>query len=149
MLPCEDILLFLQINFLIRKYTFTHKQQQLSRISSLSLQQMSRQSFKVCFCFRRIFKLRVLEPPEDVKILFDQYSQNGTMSLDNLRGFLVEFQGEYNATRDDAQAIFNSLKHLNIFSRRGLHLEAFFRYLLGDLNGPLSPSRVVILFSFF
>lgn len=85
----------------------------------------------------------MLEPPEEVKILFDQYSQNGTMSLDNLRGFLVEFQGEYNATRDDAQAIFNSLKHLNIFSRRGLHLEAFFRYLLGDLNGPLSPSRVV------
>ena len=107
---------------------------------------MSRQSFKVCFCFRRIFKLRVLEPPEDVKILFDQYSQNGTMSLDNLRGFLVEFQGEYNATRDDAQAIFNSLKHLNIFSRRGLHLEAFLRYLIGDLNGPLSAG--VILFSF-
>lgn len=107
---------------------------------------MSRQSFKICFCFRRIFKLRALEPPEEVKVLFDQYSQNGIMSLDDLRGFLVEFQGEYSATREDAQAIFNSLKHLNIFSRRGLHLEAFFRYLLGDLNGPLSAG--VILFSF-
>ncbi|CAK7331198.1 unnamed protein product [Dovyalis caffra] len=104
---------------------------------------MSKQSFRVCFCFRRIFKLRVLEPPEDVKTLFDQYSQNGTMSLDNLHGFLVEFQGEHKATKDDAQAIFNSLRHLNIFSRRGLQLEAFFRYLLGELNGPLSPSRGV------
>jgi hypothetical protein len=35
-LPCEDILLFLKINFLIRKYTFTHKQQQLKDFISFS-----------------------------------------------------------------------------------------------------------------
>ncbi|OAY57726.1 phosphoinositide phospholipase C 2 [Manihot esculenta] len=103
----------------------------------------TKQSFRVCFCFRRIFKLRVLEPPRDVKNLFDQYSQNGTMSLDDLLRFLIEFQGEENATKNDAQAIFNSLKHLNIFQRRGLQLEAFFRYLMSDLNAALSPSTGV------
>lgn len=109
----------------------------------------TKQSFRVCFCFRRIFKLRVLEPPRDVKNLFDQYSQNGTMSLDDLLRFLIEFQGEENATKNDAQAIFNSLKHLNIFQRRGLQLEAFFRYLMSDLNAALSPSTGVILLTFF
>ncbi|KAJ4834701.1 hypothetical protein Tsubulata_003607 [Turnera subulata] len=94
---------------------------------------------------RLLLRFEVLEPPEYVKILFDRYSQNGTMTIDDLYRFLVEFQVEENttATKDEAQAIFDSLKHLSIFQRRGLHLEAFFRYLLGDLNGPLSPSPEV------
>ncbi|RVW66198.1 Phosphoinositide phospholipase C 2 [Vitis vinifera] len=104
---------------------------------------MSKQSFKVCFCFRRIFKLQATGPPEDVQYLFNRYSQNGTMTLDQLRYFLIDFQEEKQATREDAQAIFNSLKHLNIFQRKGLHLEAFFRYLLGDLNTSLPPSPTV------
>ncbi|KAF2291649.1 hypothetical protein GH714_027822 [Hevea brasiliensis] len=104
---------------------------------------MSKQYFRVCFCFRRIFKLRVLEPPEEVKFLFNQYSQNGTMTLDDLHRFLIEIQGEEQATRNDAQAFFNSLKHLNIIQRKGLHLEAFFRYLMSDLNAALSPSSGV------
>ncbi|KAE8734862.1 Phosphoinositide phospholipase C 2 [Hibiscus syriacus] len=57
--------------------------------------------------------------------------------------FLIQHQGEKNATREEAQAIFNSLKHLNIFHRRGLHLEAFFRYLLGDNNLVHPPSSQV------
>ncbi|XP_059626485.1 phosphoinositide phospholipase C 2-like [Cornus florida] len=101
---------------------------------------MSKQSFKVCFCFRRIFKLKASEPPEDIKRVFEDYSDNGTMSIDHLHLFLRQFQGEDNATKEDAQNIFNSLKHLNIFQRKGLHLEAFFRYLLSDHNPPLSPS---------
>ncbi|XP_034688440.1 phosphoinositide phospholipase C 2-like [Vitis riparia] len=104
---------------------------------------MSKQSFKVCFCFRRIFKLQATGPPEDVQYLFNRYSQDGTMTLDQLRYFLIDFQEEKHATREDAQAIFNSLKHLNIFQRKGLHLEAFFRYLLGDLNTSLPPSPTV------
>ncbi|XP_037494498.1 phosphoinositide phospholipase C 2 isoform X1 [Jatropha curcas] len=104
---------------------------------------MSKESSRVCFCFRRILKLRLLEPPSDVKILFNKYSQNGNMALEDLLRFLIEVQGEDNATKEDAQAIFNSLKHLNIFQRRGLHLEAFFRYLMSDINGALSPSRGV------
>ncbi|XP_057955148.1 phosphoinositide phospholipase C 2-like isoform X2 [Malania oleifera] len=101
---------------------------------------MSKQSFKVCFCFRRIFRLKAAEPPEEIKLLFVRYSENGYMSIDQLHRFLVEVQGEKNATEEDAHFIFNSVKHLNIFPRRELRLDAFFRYLLGDLNLALSPS---------
>lgn len=102
----------------------------------------TKQSFKVCFCFRRIFRLKVAEPPEDIKKMFDMYAENDTISLDELHSFMVDFQGEADATKEDAQAIFNSVKHLNIFQRKGLHLDAFFRYLFGDLNPPIS-SKVV------
>ncbi|XAR60739.1 Phosphoinositide phospholipase C [Bertholletia excelsa] len=99
----------------------------------------SRQAFKVCFCFRRMFKLETVEPPEDVKTEFGKYSENGVMNVDQLWWFLREVQGEKNATRDDAQAIFNSLKHLP-FHRRGLQLDEFFRFLLSpDLNSALPP----------
>ena len=66
------------------------------------------------------------------------------MTVDDLLRFLIEHQGEKNATKEDAQAIFDSLKHLNIFQRRELHLEAFFRYLLGDHNLAHPPSQKVI-----
>ncbi|CAN1221691.1 Phosphoinositide phospholipase C 2 [Linum grandiflorum] len=104
---------------------------------------MSKQYFKVCFCFRRIFRLTEAEPPEDIKFLFDRYSRDGTMTVEDLTRFLVEIQGEYTASHDDALAIFNSLKHLHIFQRRGLHFDAFYRYLLGDLNLAIPPSNVV------
>ena len=87
-----------------------------------------------------MFRVRAAEPPEDVKDLFKRYSENGTMSLEQLLLFLRESQGQKNATKEEAQAILHSLKQLNIFQRKGLHLEAFFRFLLGDLNFPLSPS---------
>lgn len=74
--------------------------------------------------------------------LFRKYSENGTMDHDQLHRFLIEFQKERQATQDDAQAIFNSLKHLKMFQRRGLRLEGFFRYLLSDLNLALSPAQV-------
>ncbi|KAK6247233.1 hypothetical protein QUC31_018798 [Theobroma cacao] len=104
---------------------------------------MLKQNFKVCLCWRRIFKTRVVEPPLDVKNVFYRYSPGGMMTIDELLRFLIEHQGEKNATKDDAQAIFDSLKHLNIFHRRGLHLEAFFRYLLGDHNLVHPPSQKV------
>ncbi|CAI0540673.1 unnamed protein product, partial [Linum tenue] len=103
----------------------------------------TKQYFKVCFCFRRIFRLRDPEPPEEINFLFERYSRDGTMSVEDLRRFLVEVQGDESATHDDALAIFNSLKHLHIFQRRGLHFDAFYRYLLGDLNGPISPTTTV------
>ncbi|KAM2985586.1 hypothetical protein FF2_005965 [Malus domestica] len=98
----------------------------------------NKQSFNVCFCFQRKFRLWMAEPPEDIKNLFDLYAENGTMTIDGLQKFLIEFQGESSATKEDAHAIFNNLKHLNIFQRKDLDLDAFFRYLLGDLNPPLS-----------
>ena len=104
--------------------------------------------YKFCFCFRIIFKDRLLEPPQDVKDLFEQYSQNDTMTLEDHLRFLVEEQGEKDAKLEDARTIFNSLRHFNIFQRKGLHLEAFFRYLIGDLNFVLSTSPKVYDFNY-
>ncbi|KAF8397289.1 hypothetical protein HHK36_016202 [Tetracentron sinense] len=107
---------------------------------------MSKQTYRVCICFQRKFRLTVAEPPAEIKSLFERYSENGTMTVDHLHKFLIEVQGEDTTTIEDAQAIIDSLKefkHLNIFFRKGLNLEAFFRYLFSDTNPPLSPSRVV------
>ncbi|XP_030442149.1 phosphoinositide phospholipase C 2-like [Syzygium oleosum] len=107
---------------------------------------MSKQTYRVCFCFRRRFKLHVAEAPDEIKSLFVRYSENGTMTVDHLHRFLTEVQKEERATREDAQAIVDSLrelKHLNILHRKGLSFEAFFRYLFGDINPPLSPNQGV------
>ncbi|WRX12117.1 C2 domain - like 10 [Theobroma cacao] len=100
---------------------------------------MSKQTYRVCFCFRRRFRLTVSEAPEGIKKLFEQYSENGIMSLDGLRRFLVEVQKEEKATIEDAQKIIDSVKH---FHRKGLNLEAFFKYLFGDINPPLASLGV-------
>lgn len=107
---------------------------------------MSKQTFRICFCCRRRFKLAAAEAPAEIKSLADQYSENGSISADNLRRFLVEIQKQKNATLEDAEAIMNWLherKHLNIFHRRTLNPEQFFQYLFGDINPPTDPSRGV------
>ncbi|QCE00895.1 phosphoinositide phospholipase C 2-like [Vigna unguiculata] len=98
----------------------------------------SKQHFKVCFCFRRMFRLKVVVPPDEINTVFEEYSHDGIMTMDDMCDFLVEFQGENEGVTTHAQTIFDSLKHLNIFQRRGFHIDAFFRYLLSDLNGPLA-----------
>ncbi|KAK4480705.1 hypothetical protein RD792_013787 [Penstemon davidsonii] len=103
---------------------------------------MWKQSYRVCFCFRRRFRLTAAEAPADVKSIFEKYSQNGVMNADHLRRFLVEVQGEENASVEEAQGLvdgFHELKHLHLFYRRGISLETFFKYLLGDVNAPLDP----------
>ncbi|KAL7265548.1 hypothetical protein ACSBR1_003346 [Camellia fascicularis] len=107
---------------------------------------MSKQTYRVCFCFKRRFKLTVAEAPAEIRDLFDRYSENGIMTVDHLHRFLIEVEGEDKATKEDAESIMeslNELKHLNIFHRKGLHLEAFFHYLFSDSNPPLSPSPKV------
>ncbi|KAL6200340.1 hypothetical protein ACLB2K_030122 [Fragaria x ananassa] len=69
--------------------------------------------------------------------MFDMYAENGTISLNGLFRFLIESQGEDDATKEDAQAIFDSLKQLKIFQRKGLQLDSL--YLFGDLNPPIFP----------
>ncbi|KAL5732852.1 hypothetical protein ACOSP7_032194 [Xanthoceras sorbifolium] len=100
---------------------------------------MSKQTYKVCFCFRRRFHVTASEAPSAVKSLFQDYSENGIMDVDHLHRFLTEVQKEPNATKEEAQAIIDNL-HLHIFHRRALNLEGFFKYLFGDFNPPLSPS---------
>uniref|UniRef100_A0A803LXE0 Phosphoinositide phospholipase C n=1 Tax=Chenopodium quinoa TaxID=63459 RepID=A0A803LXE0_CHEQI len=101
-----------------------------------------KQSYKFCFCFRRMFKLRMAEPPTDIKNLFDEYSDKGAMTVEKLHQFLNDYQGEHH-TIESAQDIFNSIKHHHVFLRRSLNLDAFFQYLSGDLNPPLAHPRVV------
>ncbi|KAK6935726.1 C2 domain [Dillenia turbinata] len=108
---------------------------------------MSNQHYRVCFCFRLKFSIGAAEPPAEIRELFDSYSENsGTMSVDQFHNFLIDYQGEHTATKEYAQNIINSLKHLNIFHRRGLNLESFFRYLFSDDNLALSPSLGPFLF---
>lgn len=102
-------------------------------------------TYRVCLCFRRKFRLGSTDPPAEIKAIFEKYSENGVMGIEQLRRFLVECQGEEKATVEDAQAILDSLrefKHLNIFQRKGLNLEAFFRYLFGNNNPPLASLGV-------
>lgn len=61
------------------------------------------------------------------------------MTVDHLHRFLTEVQGDDKVTKEDAQGIINSS---SILHRRGLHLDAFFKYLLSDANLPLSPVGV-------
>ncbi|KAF9593893.1 hypothetical protein IFM89_025929 [Coptis chinensis] len=103
----------------------------------------SKLTYRVCFCFQRRFKVTVAEAPSEIKTLFDSYSENGIMAVDHLQKFLVEYQGEEKTTKEEAQGIIDSLKefkHLNPFHKKGLNLDAFFRYLFCDLNPPLSPT---------
>ncbi|KAJ1426365.1 PLC-like phosphodiesterase, TIM beta/alpha-barrel domain superfamily [Sesbania bispinosa] len=97
---------------------------------------MSKQTYSVCFCWRRRFKLALSEAPPEIKTLFDQYSENELMTASHLQRFLVEVQKQEKATEEEAQAIIDSFKH---FHRRGagLNLETFFKYLFGDSNPPL------------
>lgn len=103
---------------------------------------MSKQTYSVCLCYRRRFKLALSEAPQEIKTLFDQYSENELMTASNLKRFLIEVQREEKATEEDAQAIIDSFKH---FHRRGfgLNLETFFKFLFGDSNFPLLPSTGV------
>ncbi|XP_009369166.2 phosphoinositide phospholipase C 2 isoform X1 [Pyrus x bretschneideri] len=105
---------------------------------------MSKQTYRVCFCFQRRFKLAVSEAPPEVRAFFVQYSENGIMTADHFHRFLKEVQKEESATKELAQALIEQslaeFKHLNIFHRKVFNLEAFFKYLFGDINPPISPA---------
>lgn len=108
----------------------------------------SKQTYRVCFCFRRRFRLAASEAPAEINSLFEQYSENGYIGVDNLHRFLVEIQKERNATVEDAHNIINKFGH-HFFHRKGLNLELFFKYLFGDINPPTNPNIGVITFTLF
>ncbi|KAL8251935.1 hypothetical protein R6Q59_035628 [Mikania micrantha] len=102
---------------------------------------MSKQTYTVCFCFRRRFRIPAADPPAGIKLLFDKYSVNGHMTADHLQRFLVEVQNEEKASIEEAEAIITHNSSL-IFHRKGFNLDAFFRYLLGSSVPVLSPHSV-------
>ncbi|XAR71930.1 Phosphoinositide phospholipase C [Bertholletia excelsa] len=96
--------------------------------------------------FNRKFKVKVAEPPEEVKEAFARFteSSSGTphMTPEQLLRFLVEFQGEEGCTGADAERIvhevINRHHQFTKYARHGLTVDDFFHYLfLDDLNGPI------------
>uniref|UniRef100_A0A1J3FAL5 Phosphoinositide phospholipase C n=1 Tax=Noccaea caerulescens TaxID=107243 RepID=A0A1J3FAL5_NOCCA len=101
---------------------------------------MSKQTYKVCFCFSRRFRHTVSVAPDEIKTVFDNYSERGLMTVDLLHRFLIDVQKQDQATREEAQAIVNASSSL--LHRKGLSLDAFFRYLFGVNNSPLASHEV-------
>ncbi|KAK3019005.1 hypothetical protein RJ639_003613 [Escallonia herrerae] len=101
----------------------------------------SMQSYRVCCFFQRRFKLAVAEAPAEIKALFGTYSKNGVMAADHLQAFMIEIQGEDKVTKEDAEAVMEAT--LKEHKHNGFDLEAFFRYLFGDVNSPLPSSPKV------
>ncbi|KAK1272222.1 Phosphoinositide phospholipase C 2 [Acorus gramineus] len=104
-------------------------------------------TYRVCFFYKRRFRQATAEAPMELRELFERYSENGAMGVEQLQRFLVEVQGEEGVTREEAQAIIDSVlrdsKYLIWFPKKGegsLGLDSFFRYLFGESNPPLSPS---------
>lgn len=104
----------------------------------------SKQSYTVCFCFRRRFRIPQAELPKGIKLLFNQYSANDSMTAEHLLRFLVEVQKNDKATIEEAEAIITHNSPF-IFHKKGLNVDAFFKYLIGDSNHVLSPSSEVII----
>lgn len=100
---------------------------------------MSKQTYRVCFCFHRRFRLAVTEAPEEIKDLFSQYAENGIITADRLRNFLIEVQKQEKVTESEAQTIIDHFRHIH---RKGINLEAFFKYLFSDFNLPLESRTV-------
>ncbi|MQL88741.1 hypothetical protein Taro_021317, partial [Colocasia esculenta] len=94
-------------------------------------------TYRVCLCFRRRFEAASNEPPEAIREVFDRYAENGVMGPEQLRRFLVEVQGEDDASAAAAAA--GEGHHLSVFHlRKGvLSLDGFFRYLFREDNQPL------------
>ncbi|XP_038980217.1 phosphoinositide phospholipase C 2-like isoform X2 [Phoenix dactylifera] len=112
-------------------------------LSPLKVSAFRMTTYRVCFCFQRRFRPATNEPPEAVKEVFRRYSEGGVMGAEQLQRFLVEVQGEAKVTREAAQDVIDGmrkLKHLNVFQKKGISLEAFFRYLTSDDNAALSRS---------
>lgn len=108
------------------------------------------ESYRICGCFARKFVAAELQPPADVKDLFDKYAECGPhMTAEQLQRFLVEVQGERKASLAEAEKIVEEIKsrrkhpHIPIFSstaRKTLTLDEFFTYLFSvDLNPPINP----------
>ncbi|XP_047337083.1 phosphoinositide phospholipase C 2-like [Impatiens glandulifera] len=124
---------------------------------------MSKQTYRLCFFLSRRFKMIEPEVPQEIKSIFEDYSENGIMSIDHLHKFLIQIQKEdhHQVSIDDIAKSIISLNMMNkpkqypssIFPRKknqnatttfvGLDLDTFFRFLFNHTNSPLPiPSEV-------
>ncbi|KAK1377426.1 Phosphoinositide phospholipase C [Heracleum sosnowskyi] len=107
---------------------------------------MSKESYGICWCFLRSYKFGAAKAPQEIKELFKLYSEDGVMSVDHLQRFMKEVQGEEVTIHDVEAVVMEEIRkhrHLHPLRRKNLNLEAFFHYLISDINSPLpSPSKV-------
>ncbi|XP_043724315.1 phosphoinositide phospholipase C 6-like [Telopea speciosissima] len=100
-------------------------------------------SYKMFFCFTRKFRNSEAGPPADVRNAFKKYSERGNyMTAELLRRFLVEVQGDVNATIADAENIIQQVvqlrRSITRYTRLTLNLDDFFHFLFSDdLNAPI------------
>ncbi|KAJ7533673.1 hypothetical protein O6H91_13G059700 [Diphasiastrum complanatum] len=103
-------------------------------------------SYKVLGLFSRSFSLDSATIPTDVQEVLKEYAENGHVGAEKLQRFLVEVQGEAQATKSDAEHFIDlqlrESKLLPKLHSQGLSLDAFLHYLLNPLlNAPYN--RVV------
>ncbi|XP_050936333.1 phosphoinositide phospholipase C 4-like isoform X3 [Cucumis melo] len=107
-------------------------------------------NYRVCLCFIRRFKMSKEEPPPDVKEAFVKYAGGvaANMTAEQLRSFLVEFQGDQTASLADAQRIVEHVlqrRHhvITKLTKHSLTLDDFYYYLFSmDLNPPISDQYI-------
>jgi len=67
------------------------------------------------------------------------------MTVRNLHRFLVEVQGQTDATEKDAEHVLEVLRqrrHMSVFQRHSLNLDGFFHFLFSDDLNPVIDSKV-------
>lgn len=96
-------------------------------------------TYSICCCIRLRYRPASNDPSEGLKKVFKDYAgEDGLMGLDQLQKFMKEVQGEENAV-EVAQAVLDKSRDFRLIKRKGLSLDAFFRYLSSNENSPLLP----------
>ncbi|XP_024526311.1 phosphoinositide phospholipase C 2 isoform X1 [Selaginella moellendorffii] len=101
--------------------------------------------YKLCGCIGRSFRMTSLSAPKDVEDIFVKYAQNGIIGAAQLQQFLVEVQGEKDATLKQAEEIIAAQHReshvIHVLHRQGFNLNTFLQYLLNpQLNPPINLS---------
>jgi phosphatidylinositol phospholipase C, delta len=124
-----------------------------------------------CFCFTRKFKIAEMQPPDDVRTVFETYADGvgggggSTISAEGLRRFLVESQGEKGISSAEVARVVEKFRsadatgpkhYLEKIIKHGapnfLSIEEFYYFLFSpDLNPPIKHdvSFVISIFFFF
>ncbi|KAB1201432.1 Phosphoinositide phospholipase C 4 [Morella rubra] len=101
-------------------------------------------TYNMCMLFKRRIRITEAKPPRDVKEAFNKYAEGGSqMTAEQLRWFLVEVQGEKDASISDAEGVVEQVlqkrRRIAEATRRyTLTLDDFHYYLFSaELNPPI------------
>jgi phosphatidylinositol phospholipase C delta len=101
-------------------------------------------SYKFCLIFTRKFRMTESGPVEDVRDLFEKYTEGDAhMSPEQLQKLMTEEGGEGETSLEEAERIVDEVlrrkHHIAKFTRRNLTLDDFNYYLFStDLNPPIA-----------